>query len=86
MTDEFVTENLFAEYGWQNVSELETNLRLDLKNSAIAKYIDDFIIDSVMISQVPDSVMKHQEDVMMSMYRRNAASVDMSLMDFINNY
>ncbi|GHU95191.1 hypothetical protein FACS1894208_07590 [Clostridia bacterium] len=86
LTDAFVADNLSAEYGWKTVDELERGIFADLQKAAIQSYIQEYLMNDVVVKSVPDAVAKSQENAMISYYQSGADSYGMELEEFLVSY
>jgi len=85
LSDEFVAENLSAYYGWTTVSDMETSIREDMKNSAVYNYIQNYLVDNATIKSLPEKIIKHQENLLLLYFQSNANSYNMGFDEFLNN-
>jgi len=85
LSDEFVAENLSAYYGWNTVSDMETSIREDMKNSAVYNYIQNYLVDNATIKSLPEKIIKHQENLLLLYFQSNANSYNMEFDEFLNN-
>lgn len=86
LTDSFVTENLTAQYGWNTVAEMSNDIKAELENSAVSQYLEEYVVEGVKISSLPDAILKFQEDSMISFYTQFAAYNSMTFNDFLASY
>jgi len=68
MSDEFVMENLSADYGWSTVEELTEGLRTYMQKNAMQEYIKQYFATKVTIQSVPDEMIAYQEKGMLYFY------------------
>ena len=61
ISDAFVEENLYADYGWMTVDEMEENVRDGLQHSAIENYVREYIANETTFYGAPDYITAYQE-------------------------
>ena len=86
LTDAFIAEKLSATRGWNTVAEMRDETRSGLQKTATKDYLKEFIMENSTVSSVPKNVMKHQEDLMIQYYEKNAAQYSMELDEFLTSY
>lgn len=86
LSDEFVAENLSAQYGWNTVNEMETEIRDAMKSDAVSGYIQEHLLENVKIKSLPDSLLKYQQNSMVQYFQDNADSYNMEINDFLSTY
>ena len=93
ITDEFIEENLYDDYGWKTVSEMENGIRDELQKSAVGNYISEYMAHDVDLSSTPDNItayeeklIEYQEKEMLDSYEEYAASNEMDLETFLQSY
>ena len=68
MSDAFVKENLFKDYGWTTLKEMRASIEEDLRKDNISKYIDKYISGEVTVLSMPDQAVQYQEKMMLDYY------------------
>ncbi len=86
LTDEFISENLTATYGWTTVEEIREEFSKDLKNSAILSYIQNYIFENSTVSSTPKSLITYQENVLIAYFQEYADMYGMSFAEFLATY
>ena len=86
LTDEFVKENLYDDFGLTTAAGLRDYLRSYLQRSAVTQYIQEYFINDVTISAVPDVLVWYQEQAMLNSYQEYADMYGVSLEDFLSMY
>jgi len=86
LSDEFVAENLSKDYGWNTVSEMETEIRDRLQRSAVSDYIQERLFEIATVKSVPDSMLKYQENYMIQSIKDEAGYYNISYDDFLVSY
>jgi trigger factor len=86
ITDEFIAENFFESNGWATINEMEAGLREILQETAIKTYVSEYLISAVTISEIPYSIMKYQENLMVTFYQSYADMYGVSLVEYLQNY
>lgn len=85
LTDSFVAEN-FADEGWKTVAELRAGLSDELAEQKTTEYLQKYITEQSQITEVPESVIKQQENAMLSYYSSYAAQYSMTLDSLFSAY
>ena len=86
LTDDFVTDNLSAEYGWTSVVEMKDGIRSQIEKTAIAAYVQDKIVNESTIKSIPESITAYFNKSMLNYYSESAASYGVELEEFLLNY
>lgn len=86
LTDGYVAENLFNDYGWSTVKEMKDELRTDLQKNAIKNYIGEYLVTETTVHSVPEQMTKYQEQAMLMFYQEYATSYSMELEEFLTTY
>lgn len=84
LSDEFVKENFSAEYGWNNISDLETYIKDIMQNIALTDYIQNYLIEKVTIKSLPENLLKYSENSMVQNVQNTAKSYNMELNEYLN--
>jgi len=82
MTDEFVFENFFM-WGWATIEELEEGIRKDLQNHAIRQYIQHYLLNEVVVNDIPNKLIKYQERATIHYFQEYADMYDMEMQEFL---
>jgi len=69
LTDDFVSENLFDNYGWTTVAEMKESLLTDMKKYSIQQYIKQYMTTEVIVNSLPEQLMDYQINAMLSFYQ-----------------
>ena len=85
LTDSFVAEK-FADEGWKTVAELRAGLSEELAEQKTSEYLQKYITEQSQITEVPESVIKQQENAMLSYYSSYAAQYSMTLDSLFSAY
>ena len=85
LTDSFVAEK-FADEGWKTVAELRAGLSEELAEQKTTEYLQKYITEQSQITEVPESVIKQQENAMLSYYSSYAAQYSMTLDSLFSAY
>lgn len=85
LTDSFVAEK-FADEGWKTVAELRAGLSEELAEQKTSEYLQKYITEKSQITEVPESVIKQQENAMLSYYSSYAAQYSMTLDSLFSAY
>jgi trigger factor len=86
LTDAFVAENLAPVYGYTTVQELRDGVSADLRKSAIQNYIYDYLINTVAVDSIPDSLIAYQQSAMIQYYQDYANNSGVSFDEFLTSY
>lgn len=86
LTDDFVSENLSGQYGWNTVDEMREGIRGDLQRQAVSDYVQNYVIDNTTVKSVPDRMIKYQENTLMKFYRDYAETYQMEFDAFLTEY
>lgn len=84
LNDEFVLANL-SEYGWHTVEEMTAEIEKELSASAVAQYIQSYLLNDVVLSSMPESVRQYQENTLISYYSEYATYYGMTLEAFVTS-
>ena len=86
LTDEFVSENLSAVYGWITVDEMMEDIRSTHQKNAVNQYINEYLKTNVIIKSIPEQIIKYQEKAMINYYQEEADYYDMELDELLSLY
>lgn len=85
LTDAYVTET-YAEEGWKTVADLKSGIKQELENTKKQDYIQNYLSSEVTVTSIPDSILKHQENIMISYYRQYAEYMGVEMDEFLSTY
>ena len=85
LTDDFVQQNLYYEYGWSTVAEFKAGLRSELQKQSIENYIMEYLTTAVAIRSIPELLIEHQITAMMNYYQDYADYYGMELLELLYN-
>ena len=86
LSDGFVAENLSEAYGWNTISEMETDIHDRLQSSSLSRYIQEYLIENATIKSLPDSMLKYQENSMIQYLKDEAGYYNMDIDEFLITY
>lgn len=86
LTDSFVQENFSNEFGWQDVNSMKEAIRSDLQKVALEEYIQNYVFENSTIRSIPESMMKYQENSVVSYFKDYADYYGMEYEDFLKTY
>jgi trigger factor len=86
LSDAFVAENLYAEYGWQTIAEMKDGITAALRDDAIENYILEYLYSEVAVEPVPDHLVTYQNNAMIKYYQNVAESLGVELEEFLSSY
>ena len=87
LTDAFVVTNFFDAYGWATADEMKEGIRLNLQNSVIQQYIQQYFSTEVTVLSVPDQLIEYQKNAMLQSYQEYAEYYySIGLEEFIATY
>ena len=87
LTDDYVLEYLFDEFGWTTVENMKADIRSDLRTSATQKYLQDYFITEASVNDMPDDLVDFQKSVMLESYSDYVQYYySMELEDYLINY
>jgi len=93
ITDDFVAENLYDQYGWMSVIDMEEDIREGLQRSAVENYIGDYMVNEVAYHETPDNILTYQEKRveyeernMLESYQEYADMYEMDFNTFLQYY
>lgn len=86
LDDAYVSENLSSVYGWNTVAEMRAELEVEIRQALIEEYVYNYIRDEVTVDNMPESLVKHQEDAMLEYYKSMAEYYEVTLDEFITTY
>ena len=78
LTDEFVYANFFHS-GWSTVEELMEEIQTFLQNNAIQQFVHEYLTTQVVISNVPEQLIRYHEQALVQSYVGEAAQFGMDL-------
>jgi trigger factor len=84
--DAFVADNLALDYGYTTVSEIRDSLYADLQKTAIQNYIYEHLTTTVAVTEIPETLIEYQQNVMLQYYQEYADSYGVSLDEFLADY
>ncbi|MBQ3379539.1 MAG: trigger factor [Clostridia bacterium] len=85
LTDDFVRIN-FANYGWTSVDDMRTKMKADMEKTNISSYINDYLMKNSTVSEVPESLLDYQGDMMAAYYKTTAEGYGMEFEEFLSSY
>ena len=83
-TDEFVVENLYDSHGWTTVSETEEGIRREFQRIEIGFFIEDYFMNEVNVSSIPEKLIRYQEQSIISNIERNAIQFGLTLNEYLD--
>lgn len=86
LTDDFVTENLSSVFGFNTVTELEMDITENLQEAAIARYLQNYILENTTVTTLPEPLLKYQEYALIYYFQDYADYYGMNLEEFLINY
>ena len=86
LNDEFVLTNMFSVYGWTNVTDLKTAITESLSNTAITRFVQQYILTNSTVKNIPDFILKYKQDEMIAFYTSYAAQYNMELEAYIATF
>ena len=85
LTDEYVAENLYPQYGWTTVEEMQAGLRVNIQKYNVQQYIRQYFSTEVSIKSVPGQLITYQENTMLSWYQGYADYNGVSVEEVISS-
>jgi len=87
LTDEFVIEH-FGMYGWTGVDDMTAEINEFLQETAISQFLENYLNTEVVVSAVPESIVRYHEQLMVRHFIDTAAQWGMDFDEFLmgNNY
>ena len=82
--DAWVEENLSSSYGWITVDEMRQAISDSLQADAVAQYVQDYVVENSEVSEIPQTIIDSQEQLMLAQYQSYADSFGMSLEDMLS--
>lgn len=79
VTDDWVANTLGDAYGWSTVDEMRQGIADAMRNSALALYVQNYVIDNSTISEVPAELITYQEEMLVNQYQSYASMYGMDL-------
>ena len=86
LTDEFVKKNLSSRHNWTTVDEMKEGIKGELRDAAMASYINGYIIDNTNVTSIPEPLLKYQKDAMIYYYQTYASKYNMYIEEFLSTY
>lgn len=79
LTDEWVSQNLQATYGWTTVAEMRQSISDSLQATNLQQYVTDYVTQNSTATEIPESIVSYQEGLLVYQYESYAASFGMDL-------
>ncbi|NLB42555.1 MAG: hypothetical protein GX815_09920 [Clostridiales bacterium] len=86
MTDQFVAEKLSAEYGWNTVDAMESDVKTKMQEQAMLNYIQEYLVENITVNTVPESLLTYQQNQMIQYFEENATLYEMEFDEFLSTY
>lgn len=86
LTDSFVAEKLFEDYGWTTIDEMKETIYTELQKEAITAYIEDYLYYQVTVQTPPDSIITYIENSMIAYFEEMAGYYGMEFDEFLSAY
>ncbi|HBN83010.1 MAG TPA: hypothetical protein DDZ89_04140 [Clostridiales bacterium] len=86
LSDQFVKDNLTAEYGWTDLQGMKDAIRDDLKRVALENFVQSYMLENSTVNSLPDTMIKYQEDSIIGYFEEYAQYNGMEYKDFITTY
>ena len=86
LTDEFVAEYLFLDYGYRTIGDMKAGIRSSIESSALFDYMRKYLVENIPVTSVPDSLVEYQKNTLIKAYQDSADFYKMELDDFIRVY
>lgn len=83
LNDQFVLDNLAADYQWTTVDEMKDGMKEDMQTAAIRNFIQGYILENSTITELPDEAYTYQENVMVNYYKNSANQYGMEVDAFL---
>lgn len=84
LTDEFVKTNFAESKGWNTAAEMKDAIVTSLRENAEYDYLYDYLIEKSEVSEVPENIVKFQEEYMIEYYTNSAAQYSMDLATYLS--
>ena len=78
INDAFVLNNLYMEYGWSTVEDMNNGIKAQLALNSIK--------DASTIKEVPESMISYQTDALVAYYKQYAQAYGLEFNDFLVSY
>lgn len=79
VTDEWVAANLQDKYGWTTVAQMRQEIADALQANAVSAYVQSYVVDNSTVTEVPEVIVRYQEDLLVSQYQSYADSFGLEL-------
>ena len=93
INDNFIYENLYNDYGWQTINDMETEIRYGMQRTFIENYINEYITSADAVSSEPENIIafqtkriEYEEEQMVNYYQGYAEDNGMDLDTFLQSY
>ncbi len=83
VTDDWVATNLKDTYGWSTVEEMEQGTRESLRSKNVSDYVQNYVLENSQVSEVPQSIIDYQGDLLVYQYEYYASMYNMDLASFL---
>lgn len=83
LNNQFVTENLAADYQWTSVDEMTEGIKTAIETSKANSFIQTYLLDNSTFTSVPEEAITYQENVMLNYYKSSANSYGMDVDSFL---
>ena len=84
LTDDFVIENLFVEYGWSTISEMIEGLRRRSQKQLNIDYVENYLSGETLTQNMPDKLIEYQKRAFVEEYRYFAEDNNMELAEYLD--
>ena len=85
LNDMFVMENLFSNYGWMTVEQMNAGIIAELQMQALVQYVMDYFTNDVTIRSIPNQLMDYQEKIMLHYYQDYADYLGIEMIELLYN-
>lgn len=85
ITDDFVSENFSTTKNWSTAEEMEEGVRKELRGTAVRDYLYNYFTTEVEVTEIPEALLKREQDAMVHYHEEYAAANNMSLEDFLSS-
>lgn len=83
-TDEFVSTNLNASYGWSTTLDVETEISGNLRENKLLDFAWQYLMDHSEITEVPQAAIEFQQNMLINQIASQASMYGITLEDFLS--
>lgn len=83
-TDEFVSTNLNASYGWTTTLDAEAEITGTLRESKLLDFCWKYLMDNAQVTETPEAASQFQKDMLVNQITSQASMYGIAFEDFLS--